>query len=72
MGPDSDFDLLVIKPAPVHRRHLAQAIYRRLVGVGHPVDLIVATPEDIDRYGQCPHLVYRWALDNGKVVYEAN
>jgi predicted nucleotidyltransferase len=70
MGPDSDFDLLVIKPGPVHRGHLEEEIYRRLVGVGHAVDVIVATPEDIERYGRSPALIYRPALRDGKVVYD--
>jgi hypothetical protein len=45
-------------------------IYRRLVGVGYGVDVIVATPEDIERYGSSPALIYRPALRDGKVVYD--
>jgi predicted nucleotidyltransferase len=71
MGPHSDIDLLVVTPGPVHRRHLAQAIYRQLVGIGQPVDVIVATPEDLERHGQSPYLVYKWALDEGRVIYAA-
>jgi len=33
MGPHSDFDLLVVK-SDVHRRKLAQHIYRNLIGIG--------------------------------------
>lgn len=69
MGPNSDLDLLVIK-AGVHRRHLAQAIYRCLIGVGFPVDIVVVTPEDIDRYGNAIGLVLETALREGRVVYE--
>jgi predicted nucleotidyltransferase len=72
MGPHSDFDLLVIKGGPVHRRRLAQQIRRRLCGVGHAVDLIVATPEDIARYGQSPYLIYRSALREGKALYDSS
>ena len=68
--PDSDVDLLVIKSTP-HRRTLAMAIYRRLAGVGCPVDVIVVTPEDIVRYGHVPHMVIEPALREGKVVYAA-
>ncbi|MBM4040568.1 MAG: nucleotidyltransferase domain-containing protein [Planctomycetes bacterium] len=71
MGPDSDIDLLVIKQGPVHRRRLARAIYRRMIGVGQAVDVIVATPEDIARYGQSPGLVYRSALQEGVDIYVA-
>ncbi len=34
------------------------------------VDLVIATPEDIERYGDSPPLVYRRALREGRVVYE--
>ncbi len=68
-GPDSDLDLLVIKSG-VHRRRLAQAIYRNLVGVGFPVDVVVVTPEDVERYGDSIGLILEPALREGKVVYE--
>jgi len=70
MGFHSDFDLLVIKAGPVHRGHLEAEIYRCLGGVGQPVDVIVATCEDIERYGQSAGLVYREALRDGKVLYD--
>jgi len=69
MGPNSDLDLLVVK-SDVHRRRLAQAIYRHLIGVGFPVDIVVVTPEDIDRYGNAIGLVLEIALREGRVVYE--
>lgn len=68
-GPDSDLDLLVIKSG-VHRRRLAQAIYRHLIGVGFPVDVVVVTPEDVERYGDSIGLILEPALREGKVVYE--
>ena len=71
MGLNSDLDLLVIKSG-VHRRHLAQRIYRNLIGVGQAVDIVVATPEDLDRYGDSIGLVYKPALREGKVVYECD
>lgn len=71
MGPDSDIDLLVIKQRPVHRRRLARAIYRRMIGVGQAVDVIVATPEDLERYGHSPGLIYRSALEEGVDIYVA-
>ncbi len=71
MGSDSDVDLLVIKQGPLHRRRLARAIYRRMIGVGQAVDVIVATPEDIERYGRSPGLIYRSALQEGVDIYVA-
>ena len=69
-GADSDIDLLVVKSG-VHRRRLAMAIYRALVGVGCAVDVVVVTPEDIVRYGRSPALVIEPALREGKVIYAA-
>ena len=70
MGPDSDIDLLIVKPN-VHRRRLAMDLYEVLADIGQAVDLIVATPDDIERYGQSPALVYEPALREGKVLYAA-
>ena len=67
---NSDVDLLVVK-SNVHRRHLAQKIYRRLEGVGQAVDVIVVTPEDLERYRDSHALIIAPALREGKVVYAA-
>ena len=68
MGPNSDVDILVIKSG-VHRRRLAQTIYVNLVGVGQAVDVVVVTPEDVERYKDSFALVIEPALREGKVVY---
>jgi uncharacterized protein len=70
MGPHSDVDLLVVRSC-AHRRKLAMAIYKQLSGVGCPVDVIVVTPEDIERYGSSPVLIIQPALKEGRVVYAA-
>jgi len=70
MGPNSDVDLLVIK-AGAHRLDLTGQIYRNLHGVGAAVDVVVVTPEDIERYRESPALVIAPALKEGKVVYAA-
>ncbi|QAA76352.1 MAG: nucleotidyltransferase domain-containing protein [Candidatus Bipolaricaulis sibiricus] len=69
MRPSSDLDLLVVKSG-VHRRQLAQRIYRDLIGVGQAVDVVVATRDDLDRYGDSVGLVYRSALHEGETIYE--
>ncbi|MBM4464879.1 MAG: nucleotidyltransferase domain-containing protein [Chloroflexi bacterium] len=71
MGPDSDLDLLVIVRGPVHRRALAQEIYRNLHGIPLPVDVVVATEQDIERYGDKVGTILRPALREGEVIYEA-
>ena len=70
MGSDSDLDFLIIT-ACGHRRRTARKIRRGLIGIGFPIDLIVAKPEDIERYGDEIGLIYRPALKEGKVLYAA-
>lgn len=69
-GEHSDLDLLVVK-AGVHRRRLAQQIYRNLFGVGCAVDVVVVTPEDLAKYADCRAYVTYSALREGRVVYAA-
>lgn len=71
MGPDSDLDLLVIVRGPVHRRTLAQEIYRNLHGFPLPVDVVVATEQDVEQYGEKVGTILRPALREGEVIYEA-
>ena len=68
MGPHSDVDLLVIK-AGAHRLDLTGQIYRNLHGVEEAVDIVVVTPEDVERYHNSHALVIAPALKEGKVVY---
>jgi predicted nucleotidyltransferase len=70
MGPDSDLDLLVIVRGPAHRRALAQQIYRNLHGIPLPVDVVVATEQDIEQYGDKVGTILRPALREGQVIYE--
>ncbi len=69
MTPRSDVDVLVVAAEESHRRHTAQAIYRRLLGFSLPVDVVVATPTDLEQYGDTPGLVYRQALREGRIIY---
>ena len=68
MGPDSDIDLLVIKNGKFNRRRLTTAIYRHLSGSDAAVDVVVVTPEEIERYRSSPYLVIHPALQEGEVV----
>ena len=70
MAPNSDLDLLVIKSCP-HRRELAMKLYESVGGLGCPLDIIVVTPEDVERYGRSPALVIEPALREGRLVYAA-
>ena len=69
-GPDSDVDLLVIKPVTGSRRAERVAIRAALRGMGVAKDIVLATPEEVeDSRGMAGTLV-RPALREGKVLYE--
>ena len=70
MDRHSDIDLLVVK-AGAHKRDMTGVIYRNLRGVGAAVDVVVVTPDDIDRYKDSHALVIKPALRDGRVVYGA-
>ena len=70
MKADSDFDMLVVVKAPVHRRRMAQKIYRGLHGVGVSVDVVVVTEGDLKKYGSRAGSVLKPALQEGRVLYE--
>ena len=71
LGPDSDYDLLVVKSDVAHRRRLAQAIHLNLFGVGVPVDIIVVTPDDIDFARDRVGSIIGPALREGREIYAA-
>ncbi|MBM3268923.1 MAG: nucleotidyltransferase domain-containing protein [Candidatus Sericytochromatia bacterium] len=71
MHPNSDLDVLVVVPEGVHRRRTAQGIYRNLIGLGVPVDVVVATERDLERFGAVDSMVYSPALREGKLIYVA-
>jgi predicted nucleotidyltransferase len=71
MGPNSDVDLLVIKRGKYHRGQVTERIYMNMHGVGQAVDVIVVTPEDVERYKDSFAVVIYPALREGKVVYAA-
>ena len=66
----SDVDLLVVKDAP-DLRQLTAKVYRRLYGVGAAVDIVMVTPQDLERYKDCHALVIKPALREGTVMYES-
>ena len=71
MGPSSDVDLLVIKAGGYDKLQVAGDIYLALRGVGCPVDVVVVTPEDVERYRNTHCLVIKPALDEGRVLFAA-
>ncbi len=71
MGPHSDVDLLVIKRGEFDASWLTGEIYTHLHGVGQAVDIILVTPEQVERYRNVHSLIIAPALREGKEIYHA-
>jgi predicted nucleotidyltransferase len=71
MGPHSDVDLLVIKGGKFNYWRVLDAIDENLHGVDMAVDVVVATPEQVERYRDSHCLIICPALREGKVIYGA-
>ena len=67
MGPNGDIDLLIVKEGG--DADLRAQIYDKLYGVGAPVDAILVSPADLERYKDSHSLVIKPALRDGIVVY---
>ena len=69
---DSDVDLLVVMPDGTHTRETAIAMMSELRDADASKDIIVATPETLRRFGDSPGMIYRSALQEGRVLHERN
>jgi predicted nucleotidyltransferase len=70
-GPDSDLDLLVVMPDGIEdERRVTVEIRRLLRDMPVAKDIVVTTPEEIERRGDLVGTVLRPALREGKVLYE--
>ena len=71
MGPDSDYDLLVIKEGKFNHWRVLTHIYKSLPGTA-AVDVVLATPEVVEQYRNTHCLVYCPAMKEGKVIYDSH
>mgnify|MGYP000530610258 CR=1 FL=1 len=67
---DSDLDLLVVLAKVEHKRKTAIQIGNSLSNLPISKDIIVTTPEDIEKYGKSVGDILLPALEEGKVIYE--
>src|SRR5438445_5340950 len=70
MGPNSDYDVLVIKEGKFNHWRMLTKIYRELPGTA-AVDAVLVTSEDAERYRDTHCLVICPALREGKVIYDS-
>jgi len=71
MGPNSDVDLLVVKSGEFDQGRVLGDIYVHLHGVGQAVDVVLVTPEQLERYRNTHCLVIAPALREGREIYRA-
>jgi uncharacterized protein len=66
---DSDVDLLVIAPSnlPAHKR--SQEIYRSIRPQQFPMDILVYTPDEVNRSLRTPVSFISHIMNRGKTVY---
>ncbi|MHB8867539.1 MAG: nucleotidyltransferase domain-containing protein [Thermoleophilia bacterium] len=69
-GADSDVDLLIIMEVEGSKRKKATEIDIALVGIPVPIDVIVATPGDVERSVDSLASIIAPAVREGKVLYE--
>jgi hypothetical protein len=62
--------LLVVLPEVEDKREAAIAMRRVLSGLYVPFDVVVTTPEEIERRGWIIGTVLREALKDGRTVYD--
>ncbi|MBE9064646.1 nucleotidyltransferase domain-containing protein [cf. Phormidesmis sp. LEGE 11477] len=67
---NSDIDLLIIFKAIEDKHERAVAIRRLLSDFLMSVDVVVATEQDIEKYGKSIGRVYKPALEEGILIYE--
>lgn len=69
-GADSDADLLIVMQISGSKRKKSVEIDLALAGIGLPKDVIVVTPEEVERYRNTIGAIIYPALREGRVLYE--
>jgi predicted nucleotidyltransferase len=68
-GPDSDVDLLIIMPVSGSKREKQIEIGVALHDIRIPMDIIVTTPEEVERRKNLVGTIIRPALREGEIIY---
>jgi len=69
-GPDSDADFLVVMPVNGSRRDLSVRIATEISGLGLAKDVLVVTPEEVERDRNAVGTIIKPALREGRVLFE--
>jgi predicted nucleotidyltransferase len=66
---DSDVDLLVVMPLRKPRRRLEGDLHAAVAESELSKDIVVITPEELERFRDVPGTIVKPALESGLVVY---
>ncbi|MEK7664776.1 MAG: nucleotidyltransferase domain-containing protein [Patescibacteria group bacterium] len=66
---DSDIDLFVVKKSEKPTIKMMQEVYEIIFGVGGPVDVLVYTPEQLERRKELGDPFVLKIINNGKLLY---
>lgn len=69
-SPDSDIDVMVVMPDGTHCRKTMGYLYCKITGVKIDYDIVVATPEIMQKHKDNIGLIYYYALKDSKVIYD--
>jgi len=69
-GPESDFDLLVIKESEEPRYRRSAPFYTAMADMPVEVEIVVYTPEEVREWRSVPQAFITTAIREGVVVYE--
>lgn len=67
--PDSDLDLLVVEEDVTEQFDEALRLNRALADLMLPIDLIVVSEAQLNRYGGVPGTIYYRSLNEGRILY---
>lgn len=69
--PDSDYDFLIIKSGIIDEIDISQTIYQKLaeIDLDFSADIIVVTPEYVEKYKNSIGNIIKPALMEGKIIY---
>ena len=68
---DSDLDLLIVKEVKEHKLERGRVVRKLLRGSLVPIDILVYTPSELNKWKDLPVAFEQEVLRTGKLVYEA-
>ncbi|MHB9026128.1 MAG: nucleotidyltransferase domain-containing protein [Armatimonadota bacterium] len=71
MRRDSDIDVMVVVPEGTNPHQIMETLYPRMVGLGIGVDLLVSTPDLLEKHKASIGMVYRDVWRDGVELYAA-